>query len=111
MNWKEQNMTNSFHRSPNKYEGKTLFFAFTVILLFSINLPGKAQITLHTDDLPRFYQAFDSVMTTTDTAQQAAFIQKLYVDKASKGLKEFMVLRGGTPPNGEPLLEITRPPW
>ena len=59
------------------------------------NFQGYSQIKLHTEDLPRFYQAFDSVMTTTDTTKQAAFIQTLYVDKASKGLKEFMVLRGG----------------
>lgn len=54
-----------------------------------------AQIDLHTEDLPRFYQAFDSVLTTTDTLKQNEFISKLYVDKASKGLKEFMELRGG----------------
>ncbi|GAB3641505.1 hypothetical protein GCM10027423_21410 [Spirosoma arcticum] len=34
-------------------------------------------------------------MTTTDTIKQADFIQRLYVDKASSGLKEFMDLRGG----------------
>ena len=78
--------------TSNKNTG---WFTSAVILSFLINLPGKAQITLHTDDLPRFYQALDSVMTTVDTAQQAAFIQTLYVNKASKGLNEFMVLRGG----------------
>lgn len=92
-------------------------FNCTVILLFLINLPGKAQITLHTDDLPRFYQAFDSVMTTTDTAKQAAFIQKLYVEKASKGLKEFMVLRGGNTAKWRAFIEnnktalIKKRPW
>lgn len=54
-----------------------------------------AQIKLHTEDLPRFYQAMDSVMTTSDTVKQASFVQHLYVDKASKGLREFMELRGG----------------
>ncbi len=54
-----------------------------------------AQIDLHTEDLPLFYQAFDSVLTTTDSLKQIEFISKLYVDKASKGLKEFMELRGG----------------
>ena len=65
-----------------------------LLFLFS----GKrtiAQIDLHTEDLPRFYQAFDSVLTTTDTLKQIEFISKLYVDKASKGLKKFMELRGG----------------
>lgn len=60
------------------------------------SLEGQAQIKLHTEDLPRFFRAFDSVVTTPDTAKQAAFIQKLYVDQASQGLKEFMELRGGT---------------
>jgi len=54
-----------------------------------------AQIKLHTEDLPRFYQAFDSVLTTNDSIKQIEFINKLYVDKASQGLKEFMVRRGG----------------
>jgi hypothetical protein len=54
-----------------------------------------AQVKLHTEDLPRFYEAFDSVMTTADTVRQLDFIQRLYVDKASTGLKEFMKLRGG----------------
>lgn len=54
-----------------------------------------SQIRLHTDDPPRFYQAMDSVLTTSDTTQQEAFIQRLYVDKASTGLKELMELRGG----------------
>jgi len=56
---------------------------------------GYAQIKLHTEDLPRFYQAFDSVVATSDTSKQLALIQQLYVDKASSGLKEFMELRGG----------------
>jgi hypothetical protein len=54
-----------------------------------------AQINLHTEDLPRFYQAFDSVLTTTDSLKQIEIIQTLYVDKASKGLKDFMEMRGG----------------
>ncbi|GAB2563533.1 DUF2268 domain-containing putative Zn-dependent protease [Spirosoma areae] len=82
-----------------------LSFLGTLVLLLLITFPGEAQINLHTDDLPQFYQAFDSVMTTTDTAKQAAFIQKLYVDKASKGLKEFMVLRGGSTPKWRAFME------
>ena len=54
-----------------------------------------AQTKIHTEDLVRFYQAFDSTQTTLDTLKQLDFIQKLYADKASDGLKEFMFLRGG----------------
>lgn len=54
-----------------------------------------AQINIHTEDLPRFYQAFDSVMTTSDTVKQLTFIKTIYEDKASAGLRKFMELRGG----------------
>lgn len=66
---------------------------FSCLLLASHHT--YAQIKLHTEDLPRFYQALDSVMTTSDTVKQASYVRHLYVDKASKGLKEFMKLRGG----------------
>ncbi len=72
--------------------------ASLLFLLFSClwGVDSSAQVNLHTEDLPRFYEAFDSVQTTSDTAKQRRFIQQLYVDKASAGLNEFMLLRGGT---------------
>ena len=69
------------------------FFSTLLFLLFGQGT--IAQINLHTEDLPRFYEALDSVLTTPDSIKQIEFINKFYVDKASKGLKEFMVLRGG----------------
>jgi hypothetical protein len=72
------------------------FFHFLPgLLLLFFSGQGHAQTKLHTEDLPRFYQAFDSVMTTADTVRQLDYIQRLYVDKGSVGLKEFMELRGG----------------
>jgi hypothetical protein len=64
-----------------------------LLLLFSINFENIAQINLHTEDLPRFYQAFDSVMTTSDSLKKIYFIKTLYEDKASAGLKKFMEIR------------------
>lgn len=75
-----------------KYRQK--FCLYLVLLLLSGPVT-YSQIKLHTADLPRFYQAMDSVMTTSDSVRQAAFVQQLYVDKASSGLREFMELRGG----------------
>lgn len=71
------------------------FLLLFISWLFPPRANGQAQIRIHTEDLPRFYQAFDSVMTTPDSAKQLRFIQQLYVDKASSGLREFMDLRGG----------------
>jgi hypothetical protein len=67
-------------------------FATVFVLLFC-GQTIRAQITLHTEDLPRFYQAFDSVVTTIDSTRQVGFLNTLYVDKASKGLNEFIQLR------------------
>ena len=75
---------------------KNKLTTFATAFLFVVySQKTMAQINLHTEDLPRFYQAFDSVLTTTDSSKQMAFIKTLYVDKASAGLKEFMELRGG----------------
>jgi uncharacterized protein YjaZ len=71
-----------------------LKLALSIVFIISTNT-NYAQITLHTEDLPRFFAAFDSVLTTKDTVQQDKFIQEIYVDKASPGLKKFMELRGG----------------
>ncbi|WP_018620395.1 hypothetical protein [Spirosoma luteum] len=78
----------------NKLTRKAIRLFSTLFGCF-VSFVSYAQIDLHTEDLPRFYEAFDSVLTTSDTAKQLRFIQQLYVDKASTGLKEFMVLRGG----------------
>lgn len=78
-------------------KSKMLKFTLSLYFTFLLLAPQEtySQIRLHTEDLPRFYQALDSVMTTKDTVKQASFVQNLYVDKASKGLREFMELRGG----------------
>jgi hypothetical protein len=48
---------------------------------------------VYTADIDRFWQAYDSVATTSDTVKQADFIQRLYVDKATPGLNAFMKAR------------------
>ena len=52
---------------------------------------------IFTSDIDRFWVAYDSVLTTTDSAKQVHFIQTLYVDKGSRGLKAFMKVRNYTP--------------
>lgn len=69
-------------------------FVTSIALFWAIN--AQAQYTVHIEDVIHFWEAYDSVQTTTDKAQQIAVIQRLYVDRGSEGLKEFMVLRGGT---------------
>ena len=47
----------------------------------------KAQTVFHTKDIGNFYQAFDSVQTTNDKEKQIDFVQKIYLDNGSLGVK------------------------
>jgi hypothetical protein len=74
---------------------KNSFWGY-LVLLTCLSAPlAPAQYQVHVEDVQRFWQAFDSVQKTSGKAQQMAIIQRLYVDKASRGLKKFMLLRGG----------------
>jgi hypothetical protein len=53
----------------------------------------KPQQVVFTDDVDRFWTAFDSVRSTPDPARQLAYMQKLYVAKGSEGLRAFMKAR------------------
>lgn len=47
----------------------------------------KAQTVFHTKDIENFFQAFDSVQTTTNKEKQIAFVQKIYLESGSLGVK------------------------
>lgn len=87
---------------------KVLFRIITIFLLFNCNSNLFAQINLHTEDLPRFYQAFDSVLTTSDTSKQIEYINKIYIEPSSKGLKKFMELRGGNASEWRKFIELDK---
>ena len=56
---------------------------------YSTNILGQAQTKIFTSDIDNFWIAYDSVKTTTDTSKQKEFIQRLYLNKATSGLKDF----------------------
>lgn len=69
-----------------------------LLLLLSFNICskstfGQTQTKIFTSDIDNFWIAYDSVKTTTDTTKQKEFIQKLYLDKATSGLKDFIIVR------------------
>lgn len=53
----------------------------------------KAQQKVFTIDIDNFWNAFDSVRTTTDSIKQVNYVQRLYIDKGTEGLKAFMKAR------------------
>jgi hypothetical protein len=46
--------------------------------------------TIFTDDIDRFWMAYDSIVKLNNTQQQVEVLQKMYIDKGSVGLKAFM---------------------
>ena len=64
----------------------TLTFYISCSALF-----GQTKPKIFTSDITNFWIAYDSVLTTKDTLRQKDFIQRLYFDKATLGLKDFII--------------------
>ena len=62
---------------------KYLIYLLTFLCANSI----EAQTVFHTKDITNFYQAFDSLLTTTNKKEQIDIVQQIYLDQASQGLK------------------------
>ncbi len=69
-----------------------LILTFTFIAFYSA-LFGQNKAKIYTSDITNFWIAYDSVLTTKDTIRQKDFVQRLYFDKATLGLKEFIVAK------------------
>lgn len=54
---------------------------------------SDGQSKVFTQDIDNFWVAFDSAQSTKDSLQQLHFIQTLYIDKGTEGLKAFMKVR------------------
>jgi hypothetical protein len=55
--------------------------------------PAQDAHKVFTSDIDNFWITFDSIQTTKDSLEQIHFIQTLYIDKGTRGLKAFMVAR------------------
>jgi hypothetical protein len=68
---------------------------FSLLVFFAIILTSIAQGSqkVFTSDIDNFWIAYDSIQTTKDSLQQIHFIQTLYIDKGTNGLKAFMDAR------------------
>jgi len=67
-----------------------LFAALTFFLLLYLNASAQDKQLVYTADIDHFQTAYDSAKTTSDTLKQQQFFQRVYVDRASDGLKKFM---------------------
>src|SRR6476660_3762951 len=71
----------------------------TILSFFAVFIDAAAQNNsknVITSDIDNFWIAYDSCLTTTDSLKQLHYIQSLYVDKGTIGLKAFMEARDYT---------------
>ena len=59
---------------------------------FFAQAQNKNQLVF-TTDIDHFWEAYDSIQTTSDSMRQFRFMQTLYVDRGTEGLKAFMQAR------------------
>lgn len=98
----EFNRTFMFYNSPNMKKNISL----VLILLFSLKVMGQSTQQFYTQDIDHFWNAYDSILFTKDKTKQLDYINRLYINKASDGLKAF--LRGKEAPDLKWVNLITR---
>jgi uncharacterized protein YjaZ len=72
---------------------KRQILIFYIITLASLDLTATK---IYTSDLTNFWTAYDSVISKSDNELKIKFITDLYINKASKGLNEFINARNLT---------------
>ena len=50
-----------------------------------------------TTDIDNFWTAYDKVITTKDRSEQLSYLNKLFIEKGTQGLRAMMQARGYTP--------------
>ena len=76
-----------------------IWTALTLLIsLHASSQPAAPAHSVVTTDIDNFWVAYDSAQTTADSLSQLHFIQTLYVEKGTPGLKAFMEARDYTAP-------------
>jgi hypothetical protein len=70
-------------------------FIFLTLFIAASGQDNKNQ-KVFTSDIDNFWRAYDSCQTTNDSLKQLHYIQTLYIDKGTEGLKAFMEVRDYT---------------
>jgi hypothetical protein len=74
---------------------KTINLVFVLLLVFA-KTRGQGQEQFVTYDIDNFWQAYDKIVTTKDSAQQYSYLNTLFIHPGSLGLKAIMQARNYT---------------
>ncbi|SHM14684.1 gliding motility protein GldB-related protein [Chryseobacterium contaminans] len=77
---------------------KRLFSLLLVCLFSALSVAQKTDFNkyIETSDIKKFWTAYDEVRKINDLAEKISTFQKLYVDKATPGLRDFIQSRNFT---------------
>lgn len=76
---------------------KKLIATIFLILVFTNVYSQRFKQRFITSDIDNFWIAYDKILTTKDSVQQYDYLNKLYLEKGSDGLKSIMQARNYTP--------------
>lgn len=84
---------------------KNIVLLFILLSLKAFTQQEIAKNRFITADISNFWNAYDSVHSTTDSLKQINFLQKLYFDKATSGLQYFSSQNDLTPQYMQSVIE------
>lgn len=72
---------------------KKLFYVLAFLIISHNLFSQDFQQSIITTDVDNFWMAFDKITTTADSATQYKYLQELYINKGTEGLKNIMQVR------------------
>ena len=66
---------------------------FLFLFCFLIPIVCTCQVKVYTSDIDNYWEAYDSITNTHDFTKRLDLINRLYINKGTKGLKAFMQAR------------------
>ncbi|MDN3580752.1 DUF2268 domain-containing putative Zn-dependent protease [Mucilaginibacter flavus] len=68
-------------------------YSLLILLFLSLNVPAQQDSCISVSDISNFWNAYDKLTLTKDTTAQKDIIRRVYLDRASAGLKDMMSAR------------------
>ncbi|WP_426490793.1 hypothetical protein [Hymenobacter sp. 102] len=66
------------------------------LTLFAAEAAAQGKLPVVTQDITNFWKAYDKIISTPDSAQQYAYLNTLFIEPGSPGLRAIMQVRGYT---------------
>lgn len=78
------------------YMNRTILLAIVLCVTVTQRIWSQPKVALITSDIENFWQAYDKIVSTNDSVSQYNYLNKLFLSKATPGLKAMMQARDYT---------------